>query len=315
MWEKERKREDVDYRQGRSHKTRIRVMKEKIAQEKYEFILKIKKVNIKVNLYQCAKCQEDIVVDHLEKGGTRYCGSCGFETNELVIADQPEGNKRHVRQLYQPVVHFRQAIMSSMGKDPRVPLEDVLRIESYLLNNPEVMGKFPFYVGCHSIKRAITDLNLNSRYTSRWVQIRSRFTLENIINDVAHFDKETLERLGIRYKCVVKGFETMVKCKKGKAAKKPGVMRRNMINLSYVIPQLVRLESEELFRENARFFPIVISENQPALNNERWKNIISYCKKHFAKVYDKKDDSIISFEWEYIALTTKDVFDYFIIYR
>lgn len=258
----------------------------------------------------CRKCKGDIVVDR----GSSYCSNCGYDVPELMIRDQPEA-KRYSRQPYRPEVHFQQAINSAMGRDPRVPIDDVREIERYLLNNPEIMGNCPFLVGWQAIKKATRELNLNSTYASRWVQIRSRFVLEGIKEDVAQFDKETLSRMKLRYRCVVKAFEENIKFKEGKASKKAGMMRRNMINLAYVIPQIVRLESEQLFRDNARYFPLTTSENQPTLNNDRWEKIITYCKVKFKKVYCEKEDEIINFTWEFIPLKTKDIFDYFLIYR
>ncbi len=310
----ERRREDVNARQGRSHKTRQRVMREKIAKEKKQFYSK-KKDNSTTSFTQCVKCESDLVVDHLERGGAVYCASCGFETPKLVIIDQPEIKKKYVKQPYQPIVHFRQVVMSAMGKDPRVPLEHVEKIESWLLNNPEVMGNCPFYVGSESIKRAVSELKLNRAYSSRWVQIRSRFTVEGIRDDVACIDKDTLYRLGLRFNCVVKAFNSVIKCGKGKAAKKAGVHRRNIMTLNYVIPQLMRLESEELFRDNARFFPILTSDTQPKLDNVRWKLIIDHCNANSRLVYCKKEERVLKLEWEYKQIRTEDLFNYFFIYR
>lgn len=92
--------------------------------------------------------------------------------------------------------------------------------------------------------------------------------------------------------------------------------RFNIINLNYIQIQLIRIESEELFQETAKFLPQLTSKNQPATNNERWKILMDYCLAHFS-VHSYRDsdsnsgDMCTELKWDFIPLTNRDIELYF----
>lgn len=86
--------------------------------------------------------------------------------------------------------------------------------------------------------------------------------------------------------------------------------RHNMFTLNYVILQLLRIESEELFEEYAKFLPQLLSVDQPHLNNERWKCIVEWCDKHGRYYHNQLTDTEYWFDWPYKPLKFEDILNY-----
>jgi hypothetical protein len=60
----------------------------------------------------------------------------------------------------------------------------------------------------------------------------------------------------------------------------------------------VRLESEELFKDMAPYFPQLYSQNQPRINNARWRRLIDYCQKEYQIVADPVHGDMYAFSWD-----------------
>lgn len=118
----------------------------------------------------CANCQGYIIFE--KKTGSSFCEDCGLESNSVFIKEQIENLETpYKNQPYQEVVHMKQKMRQAMAKDPLVPTDIVNQIESYLLNNPEIMGPLLFNAGYQAIKESIKSLGLNNKYCSQWVQV------------------------------------------------------------------------------------------------------------------------------------------------
>lgn len=313
--ERQRRKEDVNHRQGRTHETRDRVAKQKILIEQA-----LKEAQV---LFNCKYCEGYIVTD--KTSGSSYCEDCGWQCKATAFFDT-KGTKEQLAyspknrrvQLYDPETHFAQTTSATMANDPRIKEQDIITIARYLNHeqNTDVTGLVPSYMGPRVIKEAVLQCKLQPTYASHWIQICSRIDSNFPVLDIS---QDMRERLKLRYRCVKEAFEKVIKTKSDTECNKKGNLnRRNMPNLNYTIPQMMRIESEQLFRENAQFFPQGMSEQQPELNNLRWKSIIAYCKENCSRTYSyetKRTSFEYKFEWEYIPLTTKDIFLYFLKFR
>lgn len=276
----------------------------------------------------CEKCFCDhIILD--ERKGSIYCDNCGFEKDDQATyyktmnnGEDKEGNKElliygslrnesdvylSTSKRYERDVHYSQKISSAYGKDPRIKFSDIKKINDYLHDkrNVKTAGKIPFLIGPQAIKQAVYDLKLPVVYASRWVQIRQRMLINDVEKDECTIPYDYLPILKLRFNRISIAFQHTL-----------GTMNmQNMISLSYLIPCLIRIDSEEMFRQNARFFSMQPSQSQPMTNNTRWRFLINYCKKHFSgKVYLKNGKSF-NLEWRYIPLRTSDILDYFKVLR
>lgn len=286
-------------RQGRSHETRLRRRREKYHQNKQAIKDEV--------LDFCTHCWSDqVFLD--DKSSSMVCLTCGY-VDEILNTRAMVFNDTSKSKPYERVVHYQQRISSVKGMDPEVENECVRRIEDFLCKNPEICGNSLYYAGWQAIKSAIKHLGIKPVYASRWIQIRSRFNIKGVDKEVAAIPGDLENVLKLRYILVSRAFDQTILKDMSLL-----VERKNMLNMNYVIPMLIRMESEQIFRETAKFFPQNRSDYQPALNNERMKIIVDYCKEHFTKVYSYKGETI-NLIWEFTPLTAEDIFNYFIYFR
>lgn len=212
---------------------------------------------------------------------------------------------------YDRSVHFNQMLAHGVGNDPSIKKKYRELIIDYLNKNPDIVGPMPWYVGPKAIKTAIKKLGLNPTYAARWVQIRRSFIVED---DIARFPEPTLDIIKLRFQCVSKAFDETLRFNRSSVTTR-SVSRANMLNLSYVILQLSRLESFELFKSIARFFPQSEGKQQPSLNNLRWSILMDFCSKNFNVVEDPKIQDTMKLTWSYTPLTEKDILDYCSVLR
>lgn len=292
-------------RQGRSRETRLRRRNEKYYQR-----LTNKETNLKDQDY-CKNCTSSIDLVIEDKTSSIICMNCGmieqiWNTKEQGLTDPISKSKP-----YERVVHYQQRLSSVKGIDPKICKKDLKKIQIFLQDprNKVFVGPDLSLVGWQAIKSAVKELKLNSVYSSRWVQIRSRLNFIDYV-ETANIPGDLENILKLRFIFVSEAFDrTILNNNPDK-----DLSRKNMLNLNYVIPQLIRLESEDLFREIARFFPQNRSEHQPASNNQRWKIIINYCSENFTKIYHYKSETI-DLKWNYQPLLTEDILNYFLYYR
>lgn len=299
-------------RQGRSATTRINRRKRKYNEE-------LDKIKNNINNYYfnelnyCRNClsNNNIMLD--SRSADCVCMDCGMIIRENINDTDMvfDNNQPYKSKPYERVVHYQQKISSVRGKDPEVSIGDIRKIEEYLIKNKNISGASLYFVGWMAIKQAVSDLRLNNVYSNRWIQIRSKFNIANINLETADIPYEFEIRLRLRYFLVSEAFDNTIFLER---KKNENVCRRNMINLNFIIPCLMRMESELLFQTNARFFPMNRSDNQPKLNNERLKKIIDYCQKHFTRTFVYKNETI-NLTWEYIPISCWDILNYFNKYR
>lgn len=287
-------------RQGRSAFTRLRRRMEKYQQNKEK--------NKYVNHDFCTNCgsTDNIVVD--DHSSTIICMDCGMVLEQVMNPTNMRFNEITKSKPYERVVHYQQRLSNVEGRDPWVEERYVRNIEDFLRENKRYSGINLYYAGWQAIKSAVRELGLNPVYSSRWVQIRSRFRTANPKDkELGFIPDRIVNKTKLRYVLFSQAFDKTLLVD-------DGYPRKNMINLNFVIPSLIRMDCEETFRKIARFFPQNRSQNQPALNNKRMSLIIDYCKEHFTQRYSFKGESI-HLEWEFKPLTTEDILNYFICYR
>lgn len=329
-------------RQGRSAETRERIKNQRKLWEQ------MKPKGDNRALVACTKCGSENLTEDVHTASV-VCTDCGLELAERAIVYQDENSYdednefifnrletsadfHNLSKPYEREVHLSQKLSSAYGTDPRIKFQHIEMIEKYLVEHNELSGKDMFFTGAQAIKKAVYDLKLPVVYAGRWVQIRKRFDIYNIHDDVSSMPQDYLPLLKLRFKMISMAFDQTIgrnkqvtvtdirssnnnNNNKRRKKKTDFQLRKNILNLNYVIPCLMRIDSEELFRENARFFHQQSSQNQPKKNNERWKVMIDYCKEHYTRKYYLKTGSYINLKWKYIPLSTTDIIDYFKVLR
>lgn len=249
----------------------------------------------------CSDCnRNDFVEDHasgdmicLDCGVVKSTGGLGFNQNMILMKNQSKNYKR--------VVHFQQRISQLMATDPELDDEVFERIREVLENVEKTyqIGKKHF---CRLFKR----MGINPKMASHWIQLRVRLGWEESIE----FHPDFLLRLKARYFCLDRAFDATLFIPTGTKRTSP-LQRKNIINLNFSIPMLIRLEDEETFRRVAKYFPQLTNQNHPNINNERWKVLMEYCQKTYQRMVLPVKEMEFYFEWPYIPLTYEDIFGYF----
>ena len=101
----------------------------------------------------------------------------------------------------------------------------------------------------------------------------------------------------------------------GERSKENHLERRNILNVNYVTLQILRLESEEVWKCWAKYFPQLVAKKQPEKNNKRWKTIIETCKTRYQNFSISKTEERVPLYWEYIEFTREEInkyCDYFV---
>lgn len=301
-------------RQGRSKETRLRRRKEKFIQAK---LLKTQKIE---EFRVCRNCHSEDYILQDDRNSSMICINCGLVIEDVwntktmtnMICDSFGSNNGS--NPYEREVHYQQRLSSVQGKDPEVEEEDIRKIQNFLEleENRKIRGASLYFCGWQSIKEAVKKLKLNPVYSSRWVQIRSRFYINGIDKEVVTIPDQYTNVLKLRFILVSQAFDKTIFNNNNNNQQQ--LSRKNMINLNFLIPCLIRLESEELFRDTAKFFPQNKSEHQPEINNQRLEIIINYCRDNFSRLYVFKEEHY-NLKWEYKPITTSDIINYFIYFR
>lgn len=127
---------------------------------------------------------------------------------------------------------------------------------------------------------------------------------------VAHLRGMFLCRLKLLFSRVSEAFDHVI------AGREGDLGRINIINMNYVLIQLVRLEAgEDAFEECAKFFPLINSSEQPRKNNERWKLIVEWNSRHsvgsFLCPETKQFLYIPAGFWRFLPITANDIINHF----
>jgi hypothetical protein len=259
---------------------------------------------------KCRECgsQNCFVEDH--SSGDLICTSCGVVSEELGGLGFVSNCFTHnplVSKPYQKVVHFRQRISQLLCRDPEQEFDHLRMIRDYVIRENYRLGNPSFY-GIKTFSYICRALGLNPKIASHWMQIRKRLGIEP--SCYPNPSPELLHRITMRYICVAHCFDSTLRRKRGEASPNP-LKRNNVINLNYSIIQLIRMESESEFFRLAKFFPQLISHNQPALNNKRWEIILEECRTKYSKFSDPLRGEPFSFDWPYKPILVEDLVKYF----
>lgn len=259
--------------------------------------------------FGCLNCNSmvSLIVDHVT--GDCVCTSCGFVndsgglsfSSSILMMDKNSKN-------YQRKVHYRQRMAQLRGVDPEIDRSTLDLIQEHVLSrgmNTPRLGKKNFGAICK-------HLAVPKKTADSWIQIRNELGFEPNTNELADWlTPELLGRMELRFVCVEMAFVSTLSSKHGSEHR---LSRTNIINLNYIIPQIMRLESEQLWEYCAKFFKQLSHEKHPGENNARWAEIIGYCDQHFRKAVISKDGGEQFFEWKYIPMRPHEIltrYDYF----
>lgn len=277
-------------RQGRSRESRERA---KRAREETREML----------LDQWDDCKDCKKFDFLEDGvtGDVVCSNCGLvqSAKGLEFCSNIAIRVKNKSKPYQRVVHFRQRYAQLVGTDPWISEE---LFEDILFKTDE-LGLTGDSFGKKSFSKVLKELNPKTkRLSANWIQVRRRMGLETP-SEVE--DPDLLyKRLCARYQCIDVVFQEKLWNAGGE---KDALHRRNIVNVNYLIAQMLRLESEDLFRAWGKFLPQLSSKKQPWTNNARWKILTQELQGRFKLFSNRRTEERIPLTWEYKELTKEDI--------
>lgn len=295
-------------RQGRSKEVRERKEREK---REREMILGPQQSPLSTCVGGCKN--PTFLEDHAS--GDLICMECASvqSSGGLSFGDNDNSSKTNSKP-YMRIVHWRQRLAQMRTIDPEQKQEHVDMIGEFIREKFEG-EKNPAFIGKSTFASICRKLNLDPKISTHWIQLRKRLGIEPFLDENC-FDPEIGARVNMRYFCVSIAFQNTLQKKGSKLVKvTEELLRNNVMNLNFVIVQLFRLESEELFRKLAKYLPQLISQKQPRINNMRWRVIMEYCKTHYSVVSDPVKGNFFSFEWKYIPLTTSDLLSYFYFFQ
>jgi len=253
----------------------------------------------------CGNSEEDCIYDYTS--GDVICRECGSVISDkgLAMSDHMIYKEKRSKP-YARAVHLQQRLAKLTGIDPELPEEAVDAIGREL--GSREYGKFiPSKYGRKTFREVCHKLGLPTKYSESWIQLRRRL---NYLPPPPEIHPTLLKRIKMRYFCVDKAFEAMLKVR-SRFHKVNPLQRTNIVNMNYSIAQMIRMEDEYLFRSVARFFPQLCADHQPDSNNERWRILVKYCKKHYGEVSDPATGETTQFEWNYIPMTEMEILLYF----
>jgi len=289
-WENRKKRKG---RQGRSRESRDRakrIKEETKGTGDFEFD-------------NCADCGKfDFIEDSTT--GDVICSECGLvqSSKGLEFTENILVRAKNKSKPYQRVVHFRQRYAQLVGKDPWISeelFEEILLKIDELKIPHESFGKKDFSKVLKELGRPETK-----RLSANWIQVRRRMGLESP-QDL--LEDDLYKRLCSRYQCIDVVFQEKLWSETGEKGKEDQLERRNIINVNYLMVQMLRLEDEELFKIWGKFFPQLTSKKQPGLNNARWKILTDELKGRFKLFSIFRTEERIALNWEFKELTKEDI--------
>lgn len=264
------------------------------------------------NIMECIQCKatDKFVEDHAS--GDMICSNCGvIQSTGGLYFSQHTIFTHPMSKPYQKVVHFRQRISQLLCRDPEQDPEHIERIGDYIRQNELTLGTTETY-GIKTFSMICRQVGLNPKIASHWMQIRKRLGFG--LGLVPQIDPGVLLRITMRYICISHCFEARLKRRKGDPIV-PSLKRNNVINLNYSIIQLIRIESEEHYIRLAKFFPQLISQNQPDLNNKRWKILLEDCRLKYQHFSDPLKGDHYQFDWPYKPITVDDLVKHFYFFH
>lgn len=254
------------------------------------------------NEIKCSDCKEEcsLVYDHqsgdtiCENSGIVVCMQ-GFGASSMITHTKP------ISPGYKRLTHFQQRLAQLVGNGPQLSNKQIGQIfweMNFSAGNVDLAGKKTF-------REVIKSLGMKSKLGENWIQIRMKLFLLPVPNKLM-MDPDLKERLRMRYLCIENAFMmTLYVPKRGKGTNQ--LKRKSIININYVIAQLLRLENEEAFLHFLQFLPQLAGTGQPLKNNIRWEILIDYCKIHYQRFSEPKHEKIFYFHWEYLPITEESL--------
>lgn len=311
--------------QGRSKESRYRVAKQKEALLKKlidtdavlvfkvsDICFYFEKSNVNEDFARCHSCLSlDVIFCPCE--GELVCSNCGLVQDQIFSDISYETSKPFlgkVSKKYDRSVHFRERTAAWNNTGPMIPDEDWMKIEEafYDLDHPKkhLLGKKLFNQICNEAGFK------EKKYGERWIQARLRLGLEP--PDWQPPEPELIKEMHQRFFLVNKAFQNTIH----KDTDDQGVVpycfkRRNIINLNYIILQLLRLIDEFEFQYWQKYFDLS-TKNSLKLFNYYWRVMIEWINENQKNYYDSKNEQIFRFDWTYIKLRKSDLIknNYFI---
>lgn len=294
-------------RQGRSAEVRLRKLQEKKIQQ--ETLVQCTSYSI------CKECQSESHFIEDYTSGDLICTNCGVvsEIGGIAFTSHQITPSPNQSKPYQTIVHFRQRISQLQCKDPEQDQDKVDLIHRYVLDHENELGDKQTY-GIKTFSLICRKIGLNPKIASHWIQLRHRVLGEEYQIKI-DLDETFLKRLSMRYVALSHCFKSALKRRKGEPQTSP-LQRNNVINLNYSIIQLIRLEDdpeEHIFHYLAKYFPQLISHNQPELNNQRWEILMKKCEEKYFKTgfADPIKGDLYYFEWPYKPIEEEHLLKYF----
>lgn len=228
-----------------------------------------------------------------ENSGLVVCTQ-GFGASSMIMHTKP------VSPGYKRLTHFQQRLAQLVGKGPQLSNKQIGQIfwEMDFSLGGDTAGKKTF-------REVIKRLGMKSKLGENWIQIRMKLFLKPV-PEKRMMNPDLKERLRMRYLCIENAFmRTLYVPKRGKGTNQ--LKRKSIININYVIAQLLRLEDEEAFLHFLPFLPQLAGSGQPLKNNQRWEILIDYCKVHYQRFSEPKHEKIFYFHWEYLPITEESL--------
>lgn len=304
--------------QGRSKESRIRIAKEKekllkqLVDTDAVIVFKVgdisfyfEKSNVNENFARCHSCLSLDVI-FCQREGELVCTNCGLVQNQI-FSDCYYENSRpilgKVSKKYDRSVHFRERTAAWNNTGPLIPEEDWLKIEEkfYELKHPKkhLLGKKLFNQICNEAGFK------EKKYGERWIQARLRLGLEGPDWQPPH--PSLIHELHQRFFLVNKAFQNTIHKNTGNDDVVPYSLKRlNIINLNYIILQLLRLISESQFHYWKRYFELS-TKNSLKLFNYYWGIMINWINENQQNYYDSKNEQIFRFHWFFMKLRKSDL--------
>jgi len=288
-------------RQGRSHAVRNKL--EEIRKREKEERLNLKLIYEKQIL--CSYCKKETEIIDDESTAESICTECGtiVEGSRLFHQELTSSIKDNEKNFnihencskpYKRVSHFQQRIAQLSGKGPAVEDYIVKKIDDYCIkNNIDLENVFK-----KEMSFILKKLELPRKISSHYIQIRKRL---NVFN-VTELPQELKQRLKERFlivEYVISKYSNIILEE-----------RRNILNLNYLIFQLLQLESKEYSIIYAPFLPQLIAKNQPFKINRKWRMVIEIIKSftnnhHRVYFLDKLNIDLNLYDWNYEPLSPK----------
>lgn len=302
-------------RQGRSAEVRARIAKERQDAEKLYQDKGINLNQFRVEM-TCKGCLQTDFFSEDYSSGDVVCTNCGVieSTGGLGFAIHMPSMMTMCSKPYQRVVHFRQRLAQLLCRDPEQPQDMIDKMEEFIDKSTHRAYSNPQRFGYKTFSRMLKDLGYKTKFAEHWMQFRKRLNLWPYCTS-DELTPHMVHRITYRFSCISAAFDRTLLIPKGKRGQWAPLSRHNVVNLNFIIIMLIRMENEAAFRCMAKYFPQMISQDQPSKNNKRLKILVAYCAENFRTAGDPSKGDSEGFDWPYKPITVQEILDYFTYFQ